>query len=221
MYKRQELFCGYRSADEAIAPIAYQKVYGYRDGQVELYFDEPASMKGGANPGSVVRTASDGLAYIIRYSGQAEEYLTLQNGEFVSAHRIDYNTHSWDGIEMTLEQFSSVKSDFWGDSSLPVAVWYISINLSNGLETLTNTQDTIESLDELTGFEQSSAAHEDSAAQEFFEQERKQAGESSALADQEQMLQAYREIITDLESEHGTAEDGEYYRCLLYTSRCV
>ena len=148
---QMELFCGYRSADEALSPVAHQKVYGYSGGQVELYFDEPASMKGGANPGSVVRIAGDGFAYIIQYSGQAEDYLMLQNGEFITAHHIDFNSHSWDDIEMTQEQLSSVKSDFWGDSSQPVAVWYISIRLSNGLETLTDTQATIESLRQLAG----------------------------------------------------------------------
>ena len=45
--------------------------------------------------------------------------------------------------------------------------------------------------------------------------------ESSVLSDQEQMLQAYREVIAELEAEHGTAYDGDWYRMGLCMAKLI
>ena len=43
--RQQELFCSYRSMDDAFAPIAHQTVYGVKNGSVQILFHEDAVLK--------------------------------------------------------------------------------------------------------------------------------------------------------------------------------
>lgn len=76
--------------------------------------------------------------------------------------------------------------------------------------------------------EQSSVAEESSIPEETSQpeesskvEESSRSEESSIFSDQEQMLQAYREVIAELEAEHGTAYDGDWYRIGLCMAKLI
>ena len=107
-----ELFCSYRSMDDALAPIAHQTVYGVKNGSVQILFHEDAGSKGGANPGSTIQIHNDGTPYIFRYDGSVVDYLTLQDDEFILAHQINYDTSSWDDMQMTSQESLNISMNF-------------------------------------------------------------------------------------------------------------
>lgn len=146
---QQELFCSYRSMDDAFAPIAHQTVYGVKNGSVQILFHEDAGSKGGANPGSTIQIHNDGTPYIFRYDGSVVDYLTLQDDEFILAHQINYDSSSWDDTQMTSQELSEYLNEFWMDSSTPVSVWYLNPNATDFSQILLDTQATIQSLQKM------------------------------------------------------------------------
>ncbi len=144
-----ELFCSYRSMDDAFAPIAHQTVYGVKNGSVQILFHEDAGSKGGANPGSTIQIHNDGTPYIFRYDGSVVDYLTLQDDEFILAHQINYDSSSWDDTQMTSQELSEYLNEFWMDSSTPVSVWYLNPDATDFSQILLDTQATIQSLQKM------------------------------------------------------------------------
>ena len=144
-----ELFCSYRSMDDAFAPIAHQTVYGVKNGSVQILFHEDAGSKGGANPGSTIQIHNDGTPYIFRYDGSVVDYLTLQDDEFILAHQINYDSSSWDDTQMTSQELSEYLNEFWMDASTPVSVWYLNPDATDFSQILLDTQATIQSLQKM------------------------------------------------------------------------
>ena len=144
-----ELFCSYRSMDDAFAPIAHQTVYGVKNGSVQILFHEDAGSKGGANPGSTIQIHNDGTPYIFRYDGSVVDYLALQDDEFILAHQINYDTSSWDDTQMTSQELSEYLNEFWMNASTPVSVWYLNPDATDFSQILLDTQATIQSLQEM------------------------------------------------------------------------
>ena len=144
-----ELFCSYRSMDDALAPIAHQTVYGVKNGSVQILFHEDAGSKGGANPGSTIQIHNDGTPYIFRYDGSVVDYLALQDDEFILAHQINYDTSSWDDTQMTSQELSEYLNEFWMNASTPVSVWYLNPDATDFSQILLDTQATIQSLQEM------------------------------------------------------------------------
>ena len=59
-----ELFCGYLSKENAWANAAYQRVFGYEDGKLVLYYAQESCSAGGVDPISVIMEDGEGQAYI-------------------------------------------------------------------------------------------------------------------------------------------------------------
>lgn len=79
-----ELFCGYMSKENAWANAAYQRVFGYEDGKLILYYARESCSAGGVDPISVIMEDETGQAYLYwknEGSGLPDYlYLTEENG---------------------------------------------------------------------------------------------------------------------------------------------
>ncbi len=74
-----ELFCGYLPKDNAWANTAYQRVFGYEDGKLTVYYAQESCSAGGVDPISSIVKDESGQAYIYwRYEdGLLPDYLYL------------------------------------------------------------------------------------------------------------------------------------------------
>ena len=149
-----ELFCGYLSEDNAFGLPVHQTVYGYAEGKRMLLFNEDASMTGGVNPGSNIWVTSDSVPYILMFNDDYSYFWGLKNGKFEVIHQYCSgalsNPPSWDGKEMTKEEAQTLYDSFMEESTSPILVRYIDVSLGNGMNTLADTQNTIEQLYELS-----------------------------------------------------------------------
>ena len=147
---QEELFCGYLPEEMAFANEAYQRIYGYDNGLITL-FDQSAGETGGVNPISRVKQAKDGTVYLIQLDGRIEDYWELDNGEFSISHHVERDSSIWDGEQLADREAFRIKYDeFWNDSTTLVNTVYFNNKEGAGLQTLTDTQETIEYLRKLT-----------------------------------------------------------------------
>ena len=106
-------------------------------------------MRGGVNPISMVKQAQDGTVYLIQLDGREEDWLEFINGQFTLTHHLVLDDHIWDGEQLDSDTFKSRINEFWEDSIALVDAAYFDIDRGNGLQTLTDTQETIQQLQEL------------------------------------------------------------------------
>lgn len=74
-----ELFCGYLPKDNAWANAAYQRVFGYEDGKLTVYYAQESCSAGGVDPISSIVKDGSGQAYIYwkNEGGLLPDYLYL------------------------------------------------------------------------------------------------------------------------------------------------
>ena len=121
-----ELFCGYLSKENAWANAAYQRVFGYEDGKLVLYYAQESCSAGGVDPISVIMEDGAGQAYIYwkNEGWQMPDYLYLTEE---------------DGFEPAEKQIN--------DSDRYATVSYVKyFQADRSMDPLAQTEQTIQSL---------------------------------------------------------------------------
>ena len=143
-----ELFCGFLPEEMAFQNEAYQRIYGYDSGLITL-FDESAGHTGGVNPISRVKQTKDGTVYLIQLDGRTEDYWVLSDGKFSIDHHVFKDLYTWDEEQLNRETFEARYNDFWTDATTLIDTSYFTVKEGKGVQVLSDTQETIEYLQEL------------------------------------------------------------------------